>query len=146
VVSEGEELEVRVLSVDPQLRRIGLELTLSGQASPVPEIKVGDVLTGTVDAVKDYGVFVSLPGGKAGLLHVSEMGDTRKGELRNRFPVGSTVQVEVLAMDSGTKRISLSTRSLSTRIEESHFKEFSTAGGGTSSLGTLGDLLKEKLK
>ncbi|MBM3298724.1 MAG: S1 RNA-binding domain-containing protein, partial [Deltaproteobacteria bacterium] len=149
VVSEGEKLEVRVLSVDNQARRIGLELVFSGPAgvaSPVPEIREGDVLVGTVDAVKDYGVFVGLPGGKSGLLHVSEMGDARKGDLRNRFPLGSSVQVEVLAIDPETKKVALSTKSLSTRMEESHFKEFATTQRGAGSLWTLGDLLKDKLK
>jgi small subunit ribosomal protein S1 len=148
-VSEGEEVQVRVITVDQQARRIGLELLFQGseeEGPSQPEHKEGDVVTGTVDSIKDYGLFVSLPGGKSGLLHVSEIGDKKTGDLRNRFQVGSSLEVQILGVDSETKKISLSTKSLSRSAEQSQFKEFVTGKGGAKSLGTLGDLLKDKMK
>jgi small subunit ribosomal protein S1 len=148
-VSEGEQVQVRVITVDQEARRIGLELVFQGseeEGSSQPELKEGDVVTGTVDSIKDYGVFVSLPGGKSGLLHISEIGDKKTGDLRSRFQVGSSLEVQILGVDSETKKISLSTKSLSRSAEQSQFKEFVTGKGGAKSLGTLGDLLKDKFK
>jgi small subunit ribosomal protein S1 len=148
-VSEGEQVQVRVITVDQAARRIGLELVYQGsegEGTSQPEFKEGDVVTGTVDSIKDYGLFVTLPGGKSGLLHISEIGDKKTGELRNRFQVGSSLEVQILGVDSETKKISLSTKSLSRSAEQSQFKEFVTDKGGAKSLGTLGDLLKDKIK
>jgi small subunit ribosomal protein S1 len=148
-VSEGEQVQVRVMTVDQEARRIGLELVFQGsegEGSTQPELKEGDVVTGTVDSIKDYGLFVTLPGGKSGLLHISEIGDKKTGDLRNRFQVGSSLEVQILGVDSETKKISLSTKSLSRSAEQSQFKEFVTDKGGAKSLGTLGDLLKDKIK
>jgi small subunit ribosomal protein S1 len=147
-VSEGDRVTVSVMSVDRENRRIGLELKYSeeGEGEARVEIKQGDVLTGTVDSIKDYGIFVTLPGGKSGLLHVSEIGDGRSGDLRNRFSVGSAIEVQLLGIDAESNRIALSTKSLATRAEESHFKDFVKSTESRSSFGTLGDLLKEKMK
>lgn len=150
VLAEGDQVQVRILSVDTAAKRIGLELITvpaasEGESSAV-ELKEGDVVRATVDSVKDYGVFLALPGGKSGLLHVSEMSDQRSGDFRGRFPVGSSVDVEIRAIDPDSGKISLSTKSLGNRVEESQFKEFVSDKGGRTSFGTLGDLLKDKLK
>ncbi|MDQ7784624.1 MAG: 30S ribosomal protein S1 [Desulfomonilaceae bacterium] len=149
VLTEGDEVEVKVLSVDSESRRIGLELVTSGQGEdqvPAVELNEGAVVQGVVESVKDYGVFLSLPGGKSGLLHVSEIGEQRKGDLRGRFPVGSSVDVQILSIDSESKKISLSTKRLSKKMEDSHFADFAADKKDRGSLGTLGDLLKDKLK
>jgi small subunit ribosomal protein S1 len=146
VLSAGEQVEVRVLSVDPQARRMGLELITQGDETAAVELKEGEVVTGTIDTVKDYGVFVSLPGGRSGLLHVSEIGEAQAGDLRKRFPQGSPVEVQVLAIDEQSKKISLSTKTLKRRSEDSEFKDFVSTKGGRAAFGTLGDLLKDKLK
>jgi small subunit ribosomal protein S1 len=149
VLSEGDVVEVRVLSIDPAGRRIGLELSLTGKAGTEGsiELREGDVVVGTVDSVKDYGVFLSLPGGRSGLLHVSEIADSESGgDLRRRFAPGSTVEVVVSAMDPESKKVSLSTKRLSKRIEESQFRAYADEATSRGSFGTLGDLLKDKLK
>lgn len=148
VLSEGEQVKVRVLSVDAKARRMGLELIFQAAAGAeaVPDLTEGDIVTGTVESVKDYGVFVALPGGKSGLLHVSEISDSKGGDLRHRFPLGSMIEVQVKGLDPDGKKISLSTKSLKKAAEESQFKEFETGKGGRTSFGKLGDLLKEKLK
>jgi small subunit ribosomal protein S1 len=145
-VGEGEEVEVTVLSVDGEARRIGLALDVvaTGQAETA-ELRKGNLVTGTVDSVVDFGVFVSLPGGKTGLLHVSEIEGAGRGDLRRKFVPGEPVQVEILDTDPAADRISLSTRSLAHRAEDSRFKEFA-ASRDEGSFGTLGDLLKDKLK
>jgi small subunit ribosomal protein S1 len=146
VVSEGEEVEVTVLSVDQEARRIGLELNIVTMGEgEIPELRKGDLVTGTVDSVVDYGVFVSLPGGKTGLLHVSEIDGAGRGDLRKKFVPGTSVQVEILDVDPAANKTSLSTKTVAQRAEESQFKEYASSREGRS-FGTLGDLLKDKLK
>lgn len=148
VVSEGDQVQVRVLSVDPAAKRLGLELIsadeTSGERTPPVELREGDVVQATVDSVKDYGVFFALPGGKSGLLHVSEMAGQRSGDLRGRFPVGASRDVEIRAIDADSGKISLSTKTIGDRVEETQFKEFVSDKGGPASFGTLGDILKDK--
>jgi len=145
VLTPGDHVDVRILTVDKDARRLGLELILA-DAEPQPELTEGSVVSGMVDSVKDYGVFVSLPGRKTGLLHVSEIGDGKTGDLRKRFPLGSPIEVQVLSIDPETQKVALSTKSISRKIEESSFSDFVKGKGRGSSFGTLGDILKEKIK
>lgn len=149
VLSEGDQIQTRILSVDSSAKRIGLELITSAATDAMETavaLKEGDVVVGTVDSVKEYGVFVRLPGGKSGLIHVSEMATDRTGDIRNRFPIGSEVKAQILSIDQDTDKISLSTKRLANRLEDSHFKQFTEATSGRASLGTLGDLLKSKME
>ncbi len=150
VVTENEQVSVTVLSVDQQARRIGLEMRFPAsetEETPAVELTKGAVVMGTVDAVKDYGVFVAFPGGKSGLLHVSQIPGGSRGDLRKRFQVGSPIEVEILEIDAATNRIALSTTTLDKRSEQSQFKQFVSGGEAkTGGLGTLGDILKDKLK
>jgi small subunit ribosomal protein S1 len=145
VLTEGDEIEVKVLSVDSATKRIGLELLRDRSEPAAPELREGDVVTGIVDSVKDYGIFVSLPGNKSGLLHVSEIGGGKTGDLRNKFPAGSSIQVQVLAIDAETNKISLSTKAIDITKEQAEFRDFVSGKGGRSSFGTLGDLLRDKI-
>jgi len=146
VISEGERVQVRILSIDPQARRISLELVPSGIAdgSETSEIHEGDILVGVVEGIKEYGVFVGLPGGRSGLLHFSEVSSQRRGDPRSWFTVGQQIQVQALRVEEGTGRISLSMKSLERREEEANLHEFSAHQTSKSSFGTLGDLLAEK--
>ena len=91
VLEERQQVEVKILSVDQSERRIGLELKSGDTGEAVPAgaaPKKGEVVSGTVEAVKEYGVFIGLPGGVSGLLHVSEIPEGRRGDLTKRYPVG----------------------------------------------------------
>jgi small subunit ribosomal protein S1 len=145
VLSTGDEVEVRVLTVDRESKRIGLELILAGM-EPEPALTQGTVVAGVVDSIKDYGIFVSLPGRKTGLLHVSEISDGKTGDLRKRFALGSEIEVQILSIDTETQKISLSTKSLSNKAEESNVTDFMKGQGKGSSFGKLGDILKDKMK
>jgi len=146
VVDQGQQVEVRILSIDRGSRRIGLELVPDSAQPAPPELKTGDVLSGIVDAVKEYGIFVLLPGNRTGLLHVSEISDARGGDLKKKFPLGSAVQVQVIGIDEQSRKISLSTKSLDENQEKREFSDFAASKTGRSSFGTLGDLLKDKIK
>ena len=146
VVSEGDELTVKVISMDPAARRMGLELHFPGSGrdeNAQEEVVPGAVLTGTVDAVKPYGAFVLLPGGKTGLLHISEMAGDTTGDLRRKVAQGSAITVQVVSVDPGSGKISLSTKGLEAAEETQRFKAYQAGKGRAGSFGTLADLFKK---
>ncbi len=146
-VSEGDTVEVRVVSVDPHAKRIALELVndVGAESEPEREFTVGDVVTGEVESVKEYGVFVNLGGSKSGLLHVSEMSDSKSSDLKQKYHPGSTVKVQIIGIDSSTGKIALSAKAMKHKAEESQFKDFDSQQFAKTTFGTLGDLLKDKL-
>jgi len=145
VLAPGDAVDVTVVSVDRASRRIGLELNVVADEESAVQLNVGDMVTGIVDSVQEYGVFITLPGGKTGLLHVSEIPDAKRGDLKRRFPQGSPIEVEILEINPETNKIALSARSLDRRREEAQYKDFvSDKRGG--SFGTLGDILADRLK
>jgi len=103
------------------------------------------VVTGVVDSVQEYGVFLKLENGKTGLLHLSEIDAQKSGDLKKKFPSGSSVDVKVLSMDDQSGRISLSQKALGVEAEKQQIDEFRTKLGKSGSFGTLGDLLRDKL-
>ncbi len=148
VVSTGMSVEARVISVDPEGKRIGLEIEKPPADENVAETLVivpGQVVTGVVDSVQEYGVFLKLENGKTGLLHLSEIDAQKSGDLKKKFPSGSSVDVKVLSMDDQSGRISLSQKALGVEAEKQQIDEFRTKLGKSGSFGTLGDLLRDKL-
>lgn len=111
VLSAGQEVEVRVLKVDPKKRRISLGMK---QLQPHPwdlvgeKYKAGERVQGTVSRVADFGAFVELEPGVEGLIHFSDMSWSKK--VRKPADVvkpGETVEVVVLGVNPGERRISL---------------------------------------
>ena len=111
VLSLGQELDVRILKVDPAKRRVALGLK---QLQPHPweqvgeKYKTGDRVRGTVTRVTDFGAFVELEPGVEGLIHLSEMSWSKK--VRKPSDVvkpGDTVEAVVLHVNPGERRISL---------------------------------------
>jgi small subunit ribosomal protein S1 len=111
VLTMGDEIEARVLKIDPDKRRISLSMKQL-QAHPwdvVPEkYKVGERVRGTVTRVMDFGAFVELEPGIEGLIHISEMSWAKR--VRTAGDVvkpGETVEAVILGVNSGERRISL---------------------------------------
>lgn len=107
----GGEVTVMVVSVDREKRRIALALAPEG-AAPGEQMEstlaVGAVVTGSVDRVEPFGVFVRLGPGQTGLVPNAEMGTDRGTDHRKAFPAGSEMRVLVLAIEEGGRRIRLS--------------------------------------
>jgi small subunit ribosomal protein S1 len=111
VVQVGEKLKVVVLKFDPEKERISLGIK---QLSPDPwhtvaeKYPVGTRVQGKVISLMDYGAFVELESGIEGLIHISEMSWTKKIAHPSKIlQVGQTVDVVVLNVDPGHRRISL---------------------------------------
>jgi small subunit ribosomal protein S1 len=111
VLSVGQQIEARVLKIEPEKRRISLGMK---QLLPHPwdslaeRYKVGERVNGTVTRVMDFGAFVELEPGIEGLIHVSEMSWVKRvKKASDAVKTGDTVEVVILGVDAGERRISL---------------------------------------
>ncbi|PJO78589.1 30S ribosomal protein S1 [Neisseria sp. CCUG17229] len=116
VVQLGDEVEVMILEIDEDRRRISLGMKQC-QANPWEEFAAnhnkGDKLSGAVKSITDFGVFVGLPGGIDGLVHLSDLSWTESGEEAVRkYKKGEEVEAVVLAIDVDKERISLGIKQL----------------------------------
>ena len=117
VVQVGDEIEVMILDIDEERRRIslGIKQTL---ANPWDEFdkkhERGDKITGTIKSITDFGIFIGLDGGIDGLVHLSDISWNETGEdaIRN-YNKGDTVEAMVLSVDAEANRISLGVKQLS---------------------------------
>ncbi|TMG99976.1 MAG: 30S ribosomal protein S1 [Betaproteobacteria bacterium] len=116
VVQLGDEVEVMILEIDEDRRRISLGMK---QCMPNPwdefamNHKKGDKVTGQIKSITDFGVFVGLPGGIDGLVHLSDLSWAQPGETAVRdFKKGQEVEAVVLAIDVERERISLGIKQL----------------------------------
>ena len=111
VLSEGRELDVKVLKIEKAGERISVGLK---QMSPDPwmliaeKLHVGDRVTGTITRLKDFGAFVEIEPGVEGLIHISEMSWARKvRHPRDLLNIGDAVEVVVLDLKPSERRIGL---------------------------------------
>jgi small subunit ribosomal protein S1 len=118
IVSTSQEVEVMVLDVDPQKRRIslGLKQTLANPWEAFVEAHPqGSELEGEVKNITEFGLFVGLPGDIDGMVHLSDLDWRRPGEEAIAdFKKGDTVKVKVLDVDVEKERISLGIKQLAT--------------------------------
>jgi len=153
VLSLGQALEVQILRIettsDPK-RPERLSLSLKSLApDPFGEVESnfppGTKLTGKVARVETFGAFVEVVPGVEGLLHVSQLGgDRRLQHARQALAPGDNVEVVVLSVDRERRRISLGAPGAEAEaIDES---DLAAARDDSGKLGTLGDLLKGRLR
>ena len=116
VVQLGDEVEVMVLDIDEDRRRISLGMK---QCKPNPwdefaqSHKKGDRVKGQIKSITDFGVFIGLPGGIDGLVHLSDLSWNESGEEAVRqYKKGDEVEAMVLAIDTDRERISLGIKQL----------------------------------
>src|ERR1700681_4531430 len=111
VVQLGDEVEVMILEIDEERRRISLGMK---QCMPNPwedfsmNHKKGDKVKGLIKSITDFGVFIGLPGGIDGLVHLSDLSWSLPGEAAVRdYKKGQEIEAVVLAIDVERERISL---------------------------------------
>ena len=112
-VSVGQEIDEKILNVDPERERISLSYkqtqprpwTVAGEKYPV-----GSVVEGKVVRITTFGAFVELEPGLDGLVHISQCALTRIAKVEDAVNVGDIVRVKVLDVNTEAKRISLSIR------------------------------------
>ncbi|HSM91262.1 MAG TPA: S1 RNA-binding domain-containing protein [Anaeromyxobacteraceae bacterium] len=166
LLKAGDKVQVQVLRIDQDEKkgeRIGLSIrALTPRPEPVasaeparpvvappPPPRVGAVVEVTVDKIEPFGVFVRFAGGR-GLVPASETGTPRGSDLRKAFKVGDAFGALIEAIDE-RGRIRLSRSGAEAAAERAEAREWMqksapAKGQGRGGFGTLGDLLKEKLK
>ncbi|NGP43693.1 30S ribosomal protein S1 [Bacillaceae bacterium SIJ1] len=151
VVEEGQEVQVKVLSVDHDNERISLSIkeTLPGPWEEVAnKVQAGDELDGTVKRLVSFGAFVEILPGVEGLVHISQISNRHIGTPHEVLEEGQEVRVKVLEVNPDEHRVSLSIRDL---LEESAQEEhhavtpsYEEEDGSGVKLGDLfGDALKK---
>ncbi len=113
----GDEVEVMILEIDEARRRLSLGMKQC-KANPWDDFSAthhkGDIVSGQIKSITDFGVFIGLPGGIDGLVHLSDLSWSQTGEeaIRN-FKKGDELQAVILAIDVEKERISLGVKQLS---------------------------------
>ena len=127
LVTVGQEVEVMVLEIDEDRRRISLGMKQC-KANPWEEFelnhKKGDKVKGVIKSITDFGLFLGLPGNIDGLVHLTDLSWTQPGEeALKTYKKGDEVEAVVMNVDVAKERISLSIR----QLESDPYSEFVTS-------------------
>ena len=115
VVKEGQRVRVEVLKIDWENNRIGLgmkQLEADPFTESVGEIEEGAEVSGRVTKIMDFGAFVEIAPGVEGLVHISELDHKRVKAVGDAVKADEVVNVKVLSIEPGKRRISLSIKAL----------------------------------
>jgi small subunit ribosomal protein S1 len=124
LVALGDEVEIMVLEIDEERRRISLGMKQC-KANPWDEFAAthnkGDKISGKIKSITDFGIFIGLDGGIDGLVHMSDISWADDGEASVRdFKKGDELETVILAVDSERERISLGIK----QLEQDPFQNF----------------------
>ena len=141
IVQLGDEIEVIVLDIDSERRRVSLgikQCTMNPWESFAQDNEKGDKITGAIKSITDFGIFIGLPGGIDGLVHLSDLSWNESGEDAVRsFTKGDEVEAVILAIDGERERISLGIKQMS----EDPYSDFvSTNEKGSIVKGTVSEV------
>ncbi len=147
VVTEGQEVKVKVLSVDRDSERISLSIkdTLPGPWDAIDEkAPKGSVHQGTVKRLVSYGAFVEVLPGVEGLVHISQIAHKHIATPHEVLQEGQEVDVKVLEVNKEDKRLSLSIKELQEKEAEQDFSQYDMPeeASGFSISDVIGDKLK----
>ncbi|PFA70175.1 30S ribosomal protein S1 [Bacillus sp. AFS015802] len=145
VVTEGQKVQVKVLSVDRDNERISLSIkeTLPGPWSDISEkAPKGSVLDGVVKRLVSYGAFVEVLPGVEGLVHISQISHKHIGTPHEVLSENQDVKVKVLDVNENEQRLSLSIKALEEKEEEVTDYEMPEESTGFQ----LGEMIGDKLK
>jgi len=147
VLNIGDKVKVKIINLDKKKNRISLSLK---ETLPKPwdifiqNKKVGDIVTGKVVKVFNFGLLVKLEEGVDGLVHISELSTERVKSPSDKLKVGDIIQVKIINIDEKEQKISLSLKAIeeekNKQIEERIINEYNNQELDI----TIGDLLKKK--
>jgi small subunit ribosomal protein S1 len=146
----GQPLNVVVKSLDRDARKIGLSLAPDGLAVGAeargPALAVGSVVSGAVDRIEPFGLFLQVDGtrGRAGrgLIPVAELGVQRGADHRKQFPVGTRLTAKVL--ETGEGKLRLSVKAVQADQERAEFDGYRATAAEGGKLGTFADLFNKR--
>jgi small subunit ribosomal protein S1 len=151
IVKPGDEVTVKVLRVDDDRQKIALglkQLTADPWSRASENYQVGQVHTGRITRLADFGAFVELEPGVEALIPLSETGLARDADLSKTFPVGTDVQVVVLDVDASARRIRISAKAILDAREAAEVREYTerTGAAPVEGFGSLAEKLRNALK
>ncbi|MFN8705517.1 MAG: 30S ribosomal protein S1 [Planctomyces sp.] len=120
VLKEGQTVDVKILKLDPEKKRISLgmkQLAQNPWASAEEKYSTGRTISGKVTRITDFGAFVELEPGLEGMVHISELAWRRVGSVSEILTPGETRDFQVQELDSKRKRVSLSLKALEKKPE-----------------------------
>ncbi|RMH31431.1 MAG: 30S ribosomal protein S1 [Nitrospirae bacterium] len=137
---KGQTVQAVILRIDREKERLSLgykQLTADPWESTIPaRYHVGDVATGKVTKIADFGIFIELEDGVEGLIHVSELGMDSDVRLEETFSVGQDVTAKIVKVDCEERKIALSLWEYLKDVEQAQVHEFNAAQGNVDqSLG-----------
>lgn len=147
VLTEGQEVKVKVLSVDPEKKRISLSIkdTLPGPWADIEDkAAVGTVLDGVVKRLTSFGAFVEVFPGVEGLVHISQIAHKHINTPQEVLKEGDEVQVKVLDLNTADGRLSLSIKALLENEEEPEVTDYELPEESTGF--SFGDVIGDQLK
>lgn len=121
VLSEGQDIKVKVLNVDTEKGRISLgykQLQMDPWDAAEEKYPVGSIVNGTVMRIAPFGAFVKLEDGVEGLVHISQLSDKRVNKVEDVLSVGQEIPVKILDVKAKDHKISLSFRQAVEETEE----------------------------
>ena len=128
VVNQGQEVEVMVLEIDEERRRISLGMKQC-KSNPWKEYsnlhKKGEIIKGAIKSITDFGIFIGLEGDIDGLVHLSDISWSETGEkaIRN-YKKGQEIETVILAIDAERERISLGIKQLEQDIYAEYLEKY----------------------
>jgi small subunit ribosomal protein S1 len=137
---KGDVVKVKILDVDVEKERISLgikQLSDDPFATAASQHKKGDVVTCTVTAVQDNGIEVSLGDGVTGFIRKPDLARERGDQRPDRFAIGEKVDAKITAIDSKTRKLSLSIKAREVDEDKQAMAEYGSSDSGAS----LGDIL-----
>jgi small subunit ribosomal protein S1 len=144
---KGQEVEAAVLNIDTQNERFSLGIK---QLMPDPwkelarRYRKGEVVTGKITNLTDFGAFVELEEGIEGLVHVSEISRDKVERPSDVLKVGDKVSAVVLHIEPNERRIGLSIKGLKEKTEKAEIEKYMSNQGSSSN--NLGSLIQEEIE
>lgn len=146
VLSEGDQIKVEILSVDPEQERISLSYknTQPGPWTGIEErIQAGDKIEGVVKRLVDFGAFVEVEEGVEGLVHISQIANRHIGTPSEVLEVGQQITAKVLSVDEEEQRISLSIKEVELEKGQGDIEQYEREE--ESSSFQIGDVIGDQL-
>jgi small subunit ribosomal protein S1 len=148
---KGDRVQAKVLKIDPDAQKFSLGIKQLGDdpwAGIEKRFRKGDLVTGKVTRVADFGAFVEIADGIEGLVHVSEISREKIESPAAVVKPGDEVGAVVLGVDRANKKVSLSMRGYADELERKNMESYlgKQPDPPTENVGTLGEALLAKLK
>lgn len=150
IVAVGDQITVRVLRVDEATGKISLglkQLQDDPWSTIADRIAAGQLRSGRVTRIAEFGVFIEVEPGIQALMPMSETGLDRGADVRKAFPVGSEIDVVVLEVDAAARRIRVSKKAVAEQREQAELQEYKSKQDATPSpsIGSLAEKLRGAL-